>query len=90
MIRLAPPTPPGFVAPPRRAINRRFHRWVTELHTLRLLALAALLALGGCSTIGSWFGGDEDAKEDPATVPVEDLYNRGVDALTGTTLQRGG
>ncbi len=82
MIRLAPPTPPGFVAPPRRAINRQFHRWVTELHTLRLLALAALLALGGCSTIGSWFGGDEDAKEDPATVPVEDLYNRGVDALT--------
>jgi len=56
---------------------------VTELHTLRLLALASLLVLGGCSTIGSWFGGDDaDTKEDPANVPVETLYNRGVDALT--------
>jgi outer membrane protein assembly factor BamD len=55
---------------------------VTELHTLRLLALASLLAVGGCSTIGSWFGGDDaDSKEDPSTVAVEDLYNRGVDAL---------
>jgi outer membrane protein assembly factor BamD len=53
------------------------------LHTLRCLALAALLGLGGCSTIGSWFGGDDaDSKEDPANVPVEALYNRGVDALT--------
>ena len=37
-----------------------------------------VLLLGACS----WFGGnEEDSKEDPATVPVETLYNRGVDAL---------
>jgi len=57
---------------------------VTELQTLRLVALASLLVLAGCSTIGSIFGGDDDkdAKEDLSTVPVETLYNRGVDALT--------
>jgi outer membrane protein assembly factor BamD len=49
------------------------------LKTLCFAALVALLMLGGCS----WFGGDDtEVKEDPATVPVEVTYNRGVDALT--------
>ena len=47
------------------------------------MALACLLVLGGCSTIDSLFGSSDtpDTKEDPSTVPVETLYNRGVDAL---------
>jgi outer membrane protein assembly factor BamD len=56
---------------------------VTALQTLRFLALASLLVLGGCSTFDSIFGSSDDAdtKEDPSTVAVEVLYNRGVDAL---------
>jgi outer membrane protein assembly factor BamD len=56
---------------------------VVALQTLRLVALALLLMLGGCSVFNSVFGGsdDADAKEDLSTVPVETLYNRGVDAL---------
>ncbi len=55
---------------------------MTDLKTLRLVALFALLLLGACSTLDSWFGsGDPEDKEDPATIPVETLYNRGVDAL---------
>jgi outer membrane protein assembly factor BamD len=40
--------------------------------------------LGGCSVFDSIFGGSDEAdtKEDLSTVPVEQLYNRGVDALT--------
>ncbi len=59
------------------------NRPVTELQTLRLMALASLLLLGGCSTFDSIFGGGDkaDEKEDLSTVPVEELYNRGVDAL---------
>jgi outer membrane protein assembly factor BamD len=45
-----------------------------------LSSLAVLLLLGGCSTISGWFG-DSTPKTDPATVPVEALYNNGVDAL---------
>jgi outer membrane protein assembly factor BamD len=53
------------------------------VRTLRFLALGCLLVLGGCSTFDSIFGGgSEDTKEDLSTVPVEELYNRGVDALT--------
>ena len=48
------------------------------MQTLRLAALTALLLLGGCS----WFGSKEDDKEDPATVPVEETYNRAVDAMS--------
>jgi outer membrane protein assembly factor BamD len=52
------------------------------LKLLRPVALCALLMVGGCSTIDSLFGDSEpQEKEDPATVPVETLYNRGVDAL---------
>jgi outer membrane protein assembly factor BamD len=47
------------------------------LHTVRLLLLASLLVLGGCSI----FGGDSEPKEDLSTVPPEELYNRGADAL---------
>jgi outer membrane protein assembly factor BamD len=54
----------------------------------RRAVLAGVLALplGACSTLDSlnpWSGkADELAKkEDPATVPVEELYNRGVDSL---------
>ncbi len=55
---------------------------MTALQTLRFLALASLLVLGGCSTIDSIFGGGStDVPEDMSTVPVETLYNRGVDAL---------
>lgn len=48
--------------------------------------LGLVLALGACSTLNSlnpWNGTDEalSAKEDPAKVPVEELYNRGVDQL---------
>ena len=46
--------------------------------TLRFSALVALLLLGGCSLFSS---GEGDVKEDPSTVPVEETYNRGVDAL---------
>jgi outer membrane protein assembly factor BamD len=58
---------------------------VTELQILRPIApallLISLLPLGACSTIGSLFSSDSDTKEDPSTIPVEVLYNRGVDAL---------
>jgi outer membrane protein assembly factor BamD len=48
--------------------------------------LCLLVLLGGCSTLDSinpWNGKSADLtpKEDPSTVPVEELYNRGVDAL---------
>lgn len=51
------------------------------------LPLAALLAVGllagGCDTIKSWTGRDSDlqTKMDPTQIPVEELYNNGVDAL---------
>ena len=50
------------------------------------LFVALVFLLGGCSTLESlspWSGrkGDLDVKEDPSSVPVEELYNRGVDAL---------
>jgi outer membrane protein assembly factor BamD len=46
-----------------------------------------LLTLGACSafdSINPWNGKDASLtpKEDPSTVPVEELYNRGVDALS--------
>jgi outer membrane protein assembly factor BamD len=55
---------------------------VTELQTLRPLVLASLLVLGGCSAFDSLFGSDKNTKEDLSSVPVEELYNRGVDAMT--------
>lgn len=54
----------------------------------RRLAPLLLLAcsLGGCSffdSISPWSGrtSDLEKKEDPTTIPVEEMYNRGVDAL---------
>jgi outer membrane protein assembly factor BamD len=61
---------------------------VTELKIRRFAApLALLVSLGACSALDSinpWSGKDEDLrpKEDASTVPVEELYNRGVDALS--------
>ncbi len=61
---------------------------MTDLKILRLVApFSLLLALGACSTLDSinpWSGKAEDLgpKEDASTVPVEELYNRGVDALS--------
>ncbi|MBC7635438.1 MAG: outer membrane protein assembly factor BamD [Acetobacteraceae bacterium] len=56
-------------------------RWTA---TLLMCALPVLLA--GCETLSSitpWNTRSEDllAREDPSTVPVEELYGRGVDAL---------
>lgn len=56
-------------------------RWTA---TLLVCALPVLLA--GCETLSSitpWNTRSEDllAREDPSTVPVEELYGRGVDAL---------
>jgi len=54
---------------------------------LRRAVLAGVLALplGACSVmnhLNPWSDSSDAAtKEDPATVPVEELYNRGVDAL---------
>jgi len=59
----------------------------TRRTALRLLpGLAAVLALPGCETLSSiapWNGKDTTltTKVDPATLPVEELYNNGVDAL---------
>jgi outer membrane protein assembly factor BamD len=52
---------------------------VTVLQPSRLAALCALILLGGCS----WFGGssESDTPPDPGSIPVEELYNRGVDAM---------
>ena len=65
-----------------------------RIHALRTLRLAAALAipaaLGACSFFDSampWNGKDSslETKEDPSKLPVEELYNRGVDSLqTGT------
>ena len=61
---------------------------MTELHISRLAAsLSLVVALGACSTLDSinpWSGKSEDLtpKEDTSAVPVEELYNRGVDALS--------
>jgi outer membrane protein assembly factor BamD len=48
-----------------------------------LIALSTTLSLGACSSIGSFFGSSDSdvATQDPSTVPVEELYNRGIDAL---------
>ena len=54
--------------------------------SLLLLSLATM-ALGGCETLSSlnpFSSGDDLAlTEDPSSVPVEELYARGVDALNG-------
>ncbi len=54
---------------------------------LPALSALLLLSLGGCSTLNSLnpFSSSEDdsqPKEDLSQVPVEELYNRGVEALT--------
>ena len=51
-----------------------------------ILPLLLALSLGGCETLNSispWSGSSSElrTKEDPATVSVEELYNRGVDAM---------
>ena len=52
---------------------------------LRYVALAFLMGLGGCQTMNALnpFSGPTDAekKEDVSKLPVEELYNRGVDSL---------
>jgi len=55
---------------------------------LRRAVLAGVLglSLGACSTLNAlnpWSGKADElvTKEDPSTVPVEELYNRGLDAL---------
>jgi outer membrane protein assembly factor BamD len=61
---------------------------VTELNIRRIsVSLALLLGLGACSALDSvnpWSGKEADLqpKEDVSKVPVEELYNRGVDALS--------
>jgi len=50
-----------------------------------ILPLGALLVLllGGCDTVRSWTGKESELQEklDPTQIPVEELYNNGVDAL---------
>ena len=74
----------------KRGVTRRLVVALTIPRTsfLRCAVLAGVLALplGGCSVlnhINPWAGHPEEleTKEDPATVPVEELYNRGVDSL---------
>ena len=53
-----------------------------------LVPVLLLLALPGCETLSSiapWTGKSADLKPkaDPGSVPVEELYNNGVDALNG-------
>ena len=43
------------------------------------LVLALVFGLGGCKTIGGWFGGDKEAKSE--TLPVEQLYAESKDGL---------
>nr|WP_239002674.1 outer membrane protein assembly factor BamD [Rhodovastum atsumiense] len=65
----------------------------------RSVVLLAALAvpLGACSTLDAlnpWSGKPEEleVKQDPSTIPVEELYNRGIDALNrqnyGTAVQQ--
>lgn len=67
---------------------------MTRTHLpLRACLAAVLIAplLGGCDTIRSWTGRESDidyGKVDPSKVPVEDLYNNGVDALRDKRYQR--
>jgi hypothetical protein len=37
---------------------------------MRILLIASVLVLSGCSTIGGWFGGDEPAAKTPETTVV--------------------
>jgi len=48
-----------------------------------LLLFATMLVLAGCSTIRAWTGKPQDLqpKPDVGQLPVEDIYNNGVDAL---------
>ena len=61
---------------------------IRRISLLRAVVLAGVLALplGACSTLRSlnpWGDkSDQEVKEDPATVPVEELYNRGVDSMS--------
>lgn len=61
------------------AATRRRHGAVLPLGAL----LATGLMLSGCDTVRSWTGKDTDlqTKMDPTQIPVEELYNNGVDAL---------
>jgi outer membrane protein assembly factor BamD len=61
---------------------------IRKISGVRTLSpVAALLAVGlmssGCETVRSWTGRDSDlnTKMDPTQIPVEELYNNGVDAL---------
>jgi hypothetical protein len=37
---------------------------------MRILLIASVLVLSGCSTVGGWFGGDESAAKTPETTAV--------------------
>jgi outer membrane protein assembly factor BamD len=66
----------------RRPHASRTAAWATRL----VVAMSAGSLLSGCSALQSinpWHGTDAElvSKVDPSTVPVEQLYNNGVDAL---------
>ncbi len=56
------------------------------------VVLAAALLLGGCDSIRSWTGKESDLNEklDATQVPVEELYNNGVDAMNGRRFKAAG
>ncbi len=67
---------------------------ILSIALLRRVVLAGVLAvpLGACSALDSinpWTGKSEElgVKEDASTVPVEELYNRGADALSKQNYQ---
>jgi len=59
------------------------HRELGRLASRLLFALLLLGPITACSTVEGWFGGnsDSDTTEDASKIPVEELYNRGVDAM---------
>jgi outer membrane protein assembly factor BamD len=52
-----------------------------------LLILTLLVGLGGCQTIGSWFG---DREEPTETLPVEQMYAEGKSSMDGRKYERAG
>lgn len=53
-----------------------------------LLILALLISLGGCKTVGGWFGGDKQPETE--TLAVEPLYDLGKRQLTDGSYDRAG
>lgn len=64
-------------------LRNRSARRLLPLRVPFAALLAAGLMVSGCDTVRSWTGKDTDlqAKMDPTQIPVEELYNNGVDAL---------